>query len=138
MTINEVYNIVTYLAQKFITRYNETIFPYQENIDILGNGYCLYFAFLLKQMIPEGEIYLCENHYLFHYQNMFFDYTGIVSPENKLTKIDNIQDELDMGDILGYTDHFRDQKWNKIESKLLEDGQKYKLTLTKKEKEKYF
>lgn len=45
--------------------------------DCFSNGYCYYFAIILKERFPEGEIfYNITNHFVFKYNNEFYDITG--------------------------------------------------------------
>lgn len=45
------------------------------------DGNCYYFALILKDRFPEGKIYydVILGHFIFEYDNQFYDWTGILS-----------------------------------------------------------
>lgn len=47
------------------------------------NGNCYYFALILKDRFPEGKIYydVILGHFVFQYNNQYYDWTGILSPD---------------------------------------------------------
>lgn len=49
----------------------------QEIIDCFKQGYCYWFAYILKSRFPKGEIYynIC-NHFVYKYNNRLYDITG--------------------------------------------------------------
>lgn len=49
----------------------------EEIINCFTQGYCYWFAFILKTRFPEGEIcYNTLNHFVFKYKNKLYDITG--------------------------------------------------------------
>lgn len=50
----------------------------KEIIDCFSNGYCYWFAYILKTRFPNGKIYYVpvDNHFIFSYENSLFDITG--------------------------------------------------------------
>jgi hypothetical protein len=49
----------------------------EEIIKCFTEGYCYWFAFILKNRFPEGEIYYnTMNHFVFKYNNRLYDITG--------------------------------------------------------------
>lgn len=52
---------------------------FQKDCDWL-NGNCYYFAIILKDRFPEGEIYydVIDGHFLFKHSYNFYDATGLV------------------------------------------------------------
>lgn len=52
------------------------------------NGNCYYFARILKDRFPDGEIVYCiiEGHFIFQYKNKYYDSRGLleVSPKEIL------------------------------------------------------
>ena len=62
-------NILDFIKRRFPTDCNWT------------SGNCYYFANILKLRFTEGEIWydLIEDHFVFKYENEFYDWTGILS-----------------------------------------------------------
>lgn len=54
------------------------------------DGNCYYFAIILKDRFPEGAIYydVIYGHFIFEYQNKFYDWTGIIIPNGYIIKWD--------------------------------------------------
>lgn len=52
------------------------------------DGNCYYFAVILKDRFPEGKIYydVIWKHFVFEYQNQFYDWTGIVELDTPLVE----------------------------------------------------
>ena len=69
------------MVEEFIERFNSS--------DIKSNfldGYCYYFAVMLKIRFSEGSIYYLpiENHFVFGLNNKFYDVTGEVNVAGKV------------------------------------------------------
>lgn len=62
------------------------------------NGNCYYFAIVLKDRFPYGDIFydVIDGHFLFKYKDKFYDWTGIINPNGYLVK----WDEFDKYDSL--------------------------------------
>lgn len=60
------------------------------------DGNCYYFAIILKDRFPEGKIFydVIWKHFIFQYQNQFYDWTGIKNPDTYLVEWDKF-DEYD-------------------------------------------
>ena len=60
------------------------------------NGNCYYFAIILKDRFPEGKIYfdVIWKHFVFQYDNHYYDWTGTVNPDGYLVEWDKF-DEYD-------------------------------------------
>lgn len=50
----------------------------------VNEGKCMLFAYLLKNIYPEGQIWDDQNHVIFKLQDKFYDITGEVQPGNHL------------------------------------------------------
>lgn len=52
-------------------------------------GYCYYFAIILKERFKEGKILYdkVENHFVFSYNNKLYDITGNVTNKHELKNI---------------------------------------------------
>lgn len=52
------------------------------------NGNCYYFAIILKERFPQGEIYydVINCHFVFKYGLNFYDWSGIVKPSHDTYK----------------------------------------------------
>lgn len=44
--------------------------------DVYTNGSCVRFAYFLKHLYPEGEVYYDNNHAIFKYNGNYYDITG--------------------------------------------------------------
>ncbi len=127
-----MHDTVLDLSYKFMEFYNIHI-QIGEYDTLLTNGYCFYFAMLLKKIFPSGEIYYsCYNHYLFFYENEFYDGNGIVPRYNEilglsqgfhfikdLILIDDIQLELDRQEIFDFDYKKKERVWSILEPFLL-------------------
>lgn len=60
------------------------------------DGNCYYFAIILKDRFPEGELYydVIYGHFVFQYQNQYYDWTGVVKSTGYLVNWDKF-DEYD-------------------------------------------
>lgn len=130
-----VKSLVERLADEFMALYKEYIDP-NEYDKLLTNGFCLYFASLLKQLLPEGMIFSTrEDHYVFFYNNHFYDGTGELPLYDNIIKlfgefksidnfrlVDNVQEEIDLGDILDRDYKFKEFVWEKIGCLLFQYG----------------
>ena len=60
------------------------------------DGNCYYFAVILKDRFPEGEILydVIYGHFVFQYDNKYYDWTGIHNPKGILVDWENF-DEYD-------------------------------------------
>lgn len=59
------------------------------------NGNCYYFAIILKDRFPQGNIYynVIECHFVFKYQDNYFDWNGLYSAnKNILIQWDNFEE----------------------------------------------
>ena len=56
-------------------------------------GNCYYFAIILKNRFPEGKIYydVIYGHFVFQYQNEFYDWTGIIDSHWYLVEWENFE-----------------------------------------------
>ena len=72
--------IIEKIPQKFIEIYNQKYCQntvYKEDRNMLGNGYCFYLAYFLKQQFPEGNILTSKlDDYIFEYNGQYFDFRG--------------------------------------------------------------
>ena len=52
------------------------------------NGNCYYFAIILRDRFPDGDIFydVIDGHFLFKYKDEFYDWTGIINPDGYLVK----------------------------------------------------
>lgn len=87
--MSEIDLVIELIIRKFINLFNKKYCIsnkyLKENRNILGNGYCLFLAMLLKKIFPEGEIINTGyDHCIFKYANDYYDYRG------KIVKFDNI------------------------------------------------
>lgn len=59
-------------------------------------GNCYYFSIILKNRFPEGKIYydVIDGHFIFWYQDCFYDWNGFIKPSNCLIEWDKF-DEYD-------------------------------------------
>lgn len=64
---NEVNEVLEFIQRRFKNNCNWV------------DGNCYYFAIILKDRFPEGKIFydICAGHFTFHYENQFYDWTGI-------------------------------------------------------------
>lgn len=69
-----------------------------KNVSDWINGNCYYFAVILKDRFPDGQIYydVISGHFVFEYNDKFYDHTGIVNSYGRLVK----WNEFDMYDSL--------------------------------------
>lgn len=69
-----------------------------KNVSDWINGNCYYFAIILKDRFPEGQIYydVINGHFVFEYNDKFYDHAGVVNSYNCLVK----WNEFDMYDSL--------------------------------------
>lgn len=60
------------------------------------DGNCYYFAVILKDRFPKGKMYydVIYGHFVFEYQNKYYDWTGIVKQFGYLVEWDKF-DEYD-------------------------------------------
>ena len=60
-------------------------------------GNCYYFAIILKDRFPQGDIYydVIDGHFVFKYENHFYDWTGITYPSNATYLWDTFRDDYD-------------------------------------------
>lgn len=60
------------------------------------DGNCYYFAIILKDRFPDGKIFydVIYSHFIFQYQNKYYDWTGIINPIGYLVEWDKF-DEYD-------------------------------------------
>lgn len=71
-------------------------------------GNCYYFAIILKDRFPDGKIYydVINGHFIFKYQNQFYDWTGIVISDgvliewDKFDEYDSLQKEVVVRDCI--------------------------------------
>lgn len=87
-----VNNILEFIQRRFKDNCNWT------------TGNCYYFAIILKDRFPDGKIYydVIWKHFIFQYQNQFYDWTGMVKPDTPLVEWDkfNEYDSLEMQRII--------------------------------------
>ncbi len=118
--------IVHSLANQFMELYREHIFK-DEYDPLLTNGYCLYFASLLKTLFPEGVIYsTSEYHFIFYYQENYYDGNGKIFQIGDYLSLDtflpiaNLREVKDVEEELFYTELFdvdykkKETVWNVI------------------------
>jgi hypothetical protein len=57
-------------------------------------GNCYYFAIILKDRFPEGKIFydVILGHFVFCYENKFYDWTGCIKPYGYLVEWDKFDD----------------------------------------------
>ena len=60
------------------------------------DGNCFYFSVILKSRFPQGKIFydVINGHFLFNYENSYYDWTGKVEPDGYLVEWDKF-DEYD-------------------------------------------
>lgn len=58
------------------------------------NGNCYYFANILKTRFPDGQIYydVIYGHFVFKYQDGYYDWTGIIEPDGYLVEWDKFEE----------------------------------------------
>lgn len=118
--------IVHTLANQFMELYREHIFK-DEYDPLFTNGYCLYFASLLKTLFPEGVIYsTSEYHFIFYYQENYYDGNGKIFQIGDYLSLDtflpiaNLREVKDVEEELFYTELFdvdykkKETVWNVI------------------------
>lgn len=56
------------------------------------NGNCYYFSVILKNRFPQGIIYydVINGHFIFKYEDKYYDWTGIINPDGYLVEWDNL------------------------------------------------
>lgn len=73
------------------------------------DGNCYYFAIILKDRFPEGKIYyeVIDCHFVFEYQNEFYDWTGKINCNldklvewDKFDEYDKLQKEIIIRDCI--------------------------------------
>lgn len=72
------------------------------------NKNCYYFSLILKDRFPEGTIYydVINCHFVFKYENQYYDWTGAVNSNNclvewdKFDEYDNIQKQVIIRDCI--------------------------------------
>ena len=132
---------VTLMTQEFMKQYNakNAKNSYLEYASILENGYCFYFAYLLKTLIPEGTMLFTGSHYLFLYNGKYYDYRGEIDCVNDQLLIDyyaptpissllvttDINYEWGIASLSGITDNEKDRFYASIEQELLKSGSLY-------------
>ena len=49
-------------------------------------GNCYYFALILKDRFPQGDIYydVINGHFVFKYEDKYYDWTGLIQPNGYL------------------------------------------------------
>jgi len=123
------------LGEKFMEFYREFIYK-NEYDPLLTNGYCLYFASLLKKLMPTGKVFGIEgNHYFFYIEGKYFDGYGKIKKEgdvlflptglatiNQINEITDIENEIIYGEILDADFHKKEIIWKRLEPLLLEYG----------------
>lgn len=57
-------------------------------------GNCYYFAVILKDRFPDGKIYydVINGHFVFEYDDDFYDWTGVVKPDGRLVEWNKFED----------------------------------------------
>ena len=57
------------------------------------NGNCYYFAVILKDRFPLGNLYydIIYGHFIFKYEDYYYDWTGKVNQKGKLVKWDEFE-----------------------------------------------
>lgn len=57
------------------------------------NGNCYWFALILKKRFPESKIYYMPitGHFIVKIKDVFYDWTGIVVPEEKVIKFKKLK-----------------------------------------------
>ena len=60
------------------------------------NGNCYYFSLILKDRFQDGIVYydVIQGHFVFKYEDCYYDWTGCVEPEGYLVEWDKF-DEYD-------------------------------------------
>ena len=135
--------IIAKIPQVFIEFYNQKYCQntsYKEDANMLGNGYCFYLAYFLKEQFPEGNILTAtSDHYIFEYNGHFFDFfvrilatdtfsefnTGIYIPKTDLRICD--EEDYLMAEITTMN-NLKSTVWKAIEPELIA------FILTEKEK----
>ena len=58
------------------------------------DGNCFYFSIILKARFPQGNIFydVIDGHFLFKYQNSFYDWTGKIKPDGYLVEWDKFNE----------------------------------------------
>lgn len=58
------------------------------------DGNCYYFALILKDRFPEGKIFydVLYGHFVFQYQDQYYDWTGIVDSLGGIVEWDKFDD----------------------------------------------
>ncbi len=58
------------------------------------NGNCFFFAVILKNRFPQGTIYydVINGHFIFKYEDNYYDWTGIIYSDGYLVEWDNFND----------------------------------------------
>ena len=144
MNEKEIEAFIYFMAKKFMKCYNRVFSHgyYIEEENILGNGYCFYFAHLLNQLIPDSQIVLTQHpfaHYFLCYHNQFYDYRGCIPKEKDHLLVDfdyptafsdlifatDAESEWGYAEINGTTDKLRDSFYNSVIDELLQVGKTY-------------
>lgn len=137
MGIMDMVTFVNNLIDAFENIYNLnfSIDGYQEDSNLLYNGYCLYFSCLLKELITEGNVVSIPGHYIFEYKGYYFDGTGLlcfhdgilIFPNGRCVKQEDLnivdaKQEFMWRDILGMSDLTKDTVWEQLKPELLKIG----------------
>lgn len=143
---NDIFNIwifIQNLGNQFEILFNQQFNKNSiilEDKNLLGNKYCFYFAVLLKKLLPEGMIiYTNQYHYIFKYNEHYYDYRGLIpTDETSILLIDEVLElkehlipvidlnqEYSLAQMNGIVDSNRDFIWNQIEPNLLKFGKEY-------------
>ena len=101
----------------------------------LYNGYCLYYAKLLYDLIPGSQICHINGHYFIMYDNNLYDFRGLISSINNISSdinneseiliITDVNLEFGLAELVGIVDQEKDLVWSLLEPSLLEEGKIY-------------
>lgn len=144
-TTYEMQNFILFLTDLFVKEYNKHFSfgdVWQENANILANGYCFYFALTVHKLLPEVKIAVYPGyHYFIFFGNEFFDYRGILPVVDGKIQVfsgssvsldhifiiedENLMQEISIAEICKVITDEKDRVWEQIEPALLKEGQAY-------------
>ena len=107
---------------------------------LILNGYCLYFAALLQELLKDGKVMRIpsKDHYIFCYEKEYFDGLGIIEkyhtvlnsyafgfiPIDILIEVKEIQEEIDYTSCCDLDYSKKQFVWQKIKPDLQKYGRK--------------
>ncbi len=99
------------------------------------NGYCFYFAVILKEILPECQFCYMQSHYFIKLGDVYYDYRGIIPSTEEgliiydepilfknLYIIDDLQNEYYYANHIGLVDPERDKIVKQYKDFLVQTG----------------